>query len=276
MTEGAKPRVGFIGLGSQGGPMAERIVQAGYATSLWARRAETLAPFGATDAVIVATPAQLAERSDVLCICVVDDGGVDEVLRGPDGALTALADDSVVVIHSTVHPGTCLRLQSDYPNVQVLDAPVSGGGHMATARELLVMIGGSVDVVERCRPIFETFGNPVLHLGPLGSGQEAKILNNTVFAAQLALACEVFALAADRDLDQASLATVLSRGSGRSYAAEVIAGSGYDLERLSPLAGPLLAKDFGILLDFIGPRESLFIEAAREALVRMNVSPPDR
>ena len=146
---------------------------------------------------------------------------------------------------------------------------------MATARELLVMVGGSVDVVERCQPVFETFGNPVLHLGPLGSGQEAKILNNTVFAAQLALACEVYALAADRDLDQAALATVLSRGSGRSYAAEVIGGSGYDLETLAPLAGPLLAKDFGILLDFIGPRESLFIEAAREALVRMNVSPAD-
>ena len=73
MTEDVKTRVGFIGLGSQGGPMAERIVQAGYATSLWARRAETLAPFEATDAVIVATPAELAERSDVLCICVVDD-----------------------------------------------------------------------------------------------------------------------------------------------------------------------------------------------------------
>lgn len=275
MTEGVKTRVGFIGLGSQGGPMAERIVQAGYSTSLWARRAETVAPFEATDAVIVATPAELAERSDVLCICVVDDGGVDEVLRGPDGALTALAGDSVVVIHSTVHPGTCLRLQADYPNVHVVDAPVSGGGHMATAHELLVMVGGSVDVVERCRPIFETFGNPVLHLGPLGSGQEAKILNNTVFAAQLALACEVFALAADRDLDQAALATVLSRGSGRSYAAEVIGGSGYDLETLAPLAGPLLAKDFGILLDFMGPRESLFIEAAREALVRMNVSAAD-
>ncbi len=127
MTEDVKTRVGFIGLGSQGGPMAERIVQAGYATSLWARRAETLAPFEATDAVIVATPAELAERSDVLCICVVDDEGVDEVLRGPDGALTALADDSVLVIHSTVHPSTCLRLQTDYPNVDVVDAPGQRG-----------------------------------------------------------------------------------------------------------------------------------------------------
>jgi 3-hydroxyisobutyrate dehydrogenase-like beta-hydroxyacid dehydrogenase len=147
---------------------------------------------------------------------------------------------------------------------------------MAAARELLVMVGGSLDAVDRCRPIFETFGDPVLHLGPLGSGQEAKLLNNTAFAAQLALACEVFAVAADRNLDLEALATVLSRGSGRSYAAEVIGGSGYNLETLGPLAGPLLAKDFGILLDCIGPKKSLFIEAAREALVRMKVSPAGR
>ena len=174
------------------------------------------------------------------------------MLRGPDGALAAMADGSVVIVHSTVHPLTCVRLQEDFPNLHVLDAPVSGGGHKAAARELLVMVGGPADVVDRCRPVLETFGDPVLHLGPLGSGQEAKILNNAVFAAQLALAAEIFALAAARDLDRQAVATILANGSGRSYAAEVVAGSGFDLEGLAPFAGELLAKDVGILVDRAG------------------------
>ena len=76
-------RVGFVGLGSQGAPMARRIVEAGYPTTLWARRPETLEPFADTAATTVATPAELGAASDVLCVCVVDDAGVDEVLRGP-------------------------------------------------------------------------------------------------------------------------------------------------------------------------------------------------
>ena len=132
----------------------------------------------------------------MLCVCVVDDAGVDEILRGADGALSTLADGSIVVIHSTVRPSTCIRLQDDYPALRILDAPVSGGGHKAAARELLVMVGGDEATLDECRPILETFGNPVLHLGPLGAGQEAKLLNNTLFTAQLALAAEVFDVAA--------------------------------------------------------------------------------
>jgi 3-hydroxyisobutyrate dehydrogenase len=267
-------RVGFVGLGSQGGPMARRIVDAGFPTTLWARRPEALEPFADTAAVIAASPAELGAACDLLGICVVDDAGVDEVLRGPDGALAAMADGSVVVVHSTVHPSTCQRLQDDFPNIHVLDAPVSGGGHKAADGELLVMAGGPADVVERCRPVLQTFGDPVLHLGPLGSGQEAKILNNALFAAQLALAAEVFELASSRQLDQQAVATVLSNGSGRSYAADVAAGSGFALEALAPFAGELLAKDVGILVDLAGLDDTALLVAADRALEKMGVSRP--
>ena len=119
--------------------------------------------------------------------------------------------------------------------------------------------------------MLETFGDPVLHLGPLGAGQEVKLLNNAVFAAQLALAAEVFALAADRALDQQAVATVLSNGSGRSYAAEVVAGGGFDLEGLAPLAGDLLAKDVGILVDRAGLDGTVLLAAADRALQLMGV-----
>jgi len=268
-------RVGFVGLGSQGGPMARRIIDAGYETTLWARRPESLEPFADTPARISASRRELGAASDVLCICVVDDAGVDEVLRGPDGALAAMADGSVVVVHSTVHPATCLRLQRDFPSLHVVDAPVSGGGHKAAARELLVMVGGPADVVARCRAIFETFGDPVLHVGPLGAGQEAKVLNNTVFTAQLGLAAEVFALAAERQLDQAAVATILGSGSGRSYAAEVVASGGFNLDGLAAVAGELLAKDVGIFADQGALTESNLLATADAALERMGVARHD-
>ena len=267
-------RVGFVGLGSQGGPIARRIVDAGFPTTLWARRPASLDPFSDTPANVAASPAELGAASDVLGVCVVDDTGVDEVLRGADGALAAMADGAVVVVHSTVHPATCTRLQDDFPHLRVVDAPVSGGGHKAAAGELLVMVGGRAEAVDRCRPVLATFGDPVLHVGPLGAGQEAKVLNNTVFTAQLALAAEAFALATARGLDPAAVATILAAGSGRSYAADVVAGGGFDLDGLAAVAGELLAKDVGILADRAGPAASSLLAAADAALARMGVARP--
>jgi 3-hydroxyisobutyrate dehydrogenase-like beta-hydroxyacid dehydrogenase len=264
-------RVGFIGLGSQGGPMAQQIIDAGHTTTLWARRPETLEPYEGTSANFAASPADLGAASDVLCICVVDDAGVDEILRGDDGALATLAAGSIVVIHSTVRPSTCIRLQEDYPSLRILDAPVSGGGHKAAARELLVMVGGDEATIGECRPILETFGNPVLHLGPLGAGQEAKLLNNTLFTAQLALAAEVFDVAAQRGLDQASVAQILATGSGRSFAADIVGGSGFNLDSMAAGAGTLLAKDVGILAAHTGLTDSPLLNAADAALERMGV-----
>lgn len=265
-------RVGFVGLGSQGGPMARRIIDDGYPTTLWARRPESLERFGDTNAATAANPRELGAASEVLCICVVDDAGVDEILRGPDGALDAMPDGGVVVVHSTVHPATCVRLREDFPRVHVIDAPVSGGGHKAAAKELLVMVGGPADIVERCRPILETFGDPVLHVGPLGSGQEAKLLNNLVFTAQLGLAAEVFELAQARGLDPAAVAQILAAGSGRSYAAEVVAGGGFNLDGLAAMAGPLLAKDVRILAEHAVLTDSTLLRAADAALERMGAS----
>ncbi|MBV8952108.1 MAG: NAD(P)-dependent oxidoreductase, partial [Actinobacteria bacterium] len=138
----SKARVGFVGLGAQGGPIARRILDAGFPTTLWARRSETLAPYAGTAARVATTRAELGAESEVVCVCVVADADVDEVLRGPDGALAAMAPDGVVVVHSTVHPETCRRLQADYPSLHVLDAPVSGGGQLASEGRLLVMVGG--------------------------------------------------------------------------------------------------------------------------------------
>jgi len=265
--------VGFVGLGSQGGPMAQRIVEAGFETTVWARRPEQATALAAAGAGVAADLVELGAVSDVLCVCVVADADVDAVLRGPHGALAGMAPGGTVVLHSTVHPDTCRRVQADFPQLGVLDAPVSGGGHKAAARELLVMVGGETATFERCRPVLETFADPLVHLGPLGAGQEAKLLNNALFAAQLGLASDAFTIAIGRGLDPAALATVLGAGSGRSYAAEIVAGGDHRLEGMAQLAGDLLAKDVGIIADMLSPAHPGLLAAADAALATMATAP---
>jgi 3-hydroxyisobutyrate dehydrogenase len=119
-------RVGYIGLGSQGAPMARRIIGAGYETTLWARRAATLEPFEGLGATFAETPAELAAASDLVCLCVVNDADVEQVI---DDLLPALAPGSVIAVQSTVRPETCVALaaRARERDITVIDAPVSGG-----------------------------------------------------------------------------------------------------------------------------------------------------
>ncbi|MBL7502731.1 NAD(P)-dependent oxidoreductase [Frankia sp. CNm7] len=243
-------RVGFIGLGSQGAPMARRIVEDGYPLTLWARRPASLEPFADTTARFAATPAELGTSSDVVCVCVVGDADVEDVLLRPDGVLAGMAPGGLVAIHSTVHPDTCHRVayEAAKREIAVIDAPVSGGGGAAARRALLVMVGGADEDVARCRPMLETFAGPLIHLGPLGSGQLAKALNNFVFTAQVTAALETFAFADALGMDRAAVAQVLAHGSGGSRASAILAASGFNTAGLRQ-AAPLLRKDVSIMLD---------------------------
>ncbi|HXY90966.1 MAG TPA: NAD(P)-dependent oxidoreductase [Acidimicrobiia bacterium] len=243
-------RVGFIGLGSQGAPMARRVVDEGFPLTIWARRPASVEPFADTSATVASTPADVGSASDLVGVCVVADADVEAVLLGGDGVIAGMAPGGVIAIHSTVHPDTCRRVAdvAAARGVAVVDAPVSGGGGAAAGRQLLVMVGGADDDVERCRAVFETFGDPVIHLGPLGSGQMAKLMNNLVFTAQVGVAVDTFAFADRLGVDRAALAEVLAHGSGGSRAAAILAASGFDTTGLRG-AARLLRKDVGIMLD---------------------------
>jgi 3-hydroxyisobutyrate dehydrogenase-like beta-hydroxyacid dehydrogenase len=267
-------RVGFIGLGSQGAPMARRIIEAGFPTSLWARREETLEAFAGSEAVIAVSPAGLAEKSDVICVCVVDDAGVEQVLTSEEGVLSGCRQGSLIVIHSTVHPSTCNRLAhaASAAGATLIDAPVSGGGQAASEQRLLVMVGGGDEEFERVLPVLATFGNPVLHLGPLGAGQMAKALNNLLFTAHLATASALFELARSLKIDREALAQAITHGSARSYAFEVVAGRGFTLESFAGHVGGLLSKDVGIvsrLAEQAAASPEILLAAAKSALREM-------
>ncbi|MFF2392734.1 NAD(P)-dependent oxidoreductase [Nocardia sp. NPDC058114] len=242
-------RIGFIGLGSQGAPMAQRIVAAGYRTTLWARRPATLEQFAETAAEIAPTPRALAQASDLVCLCVGNDADIREVLTGEDGVLGGLAPGAIVAVHSTVHPDTCRELAETAAaqGVTLIDAAVSGGAPAVAQGRLLVMAGGPVEAVDRCRPVFGTYADPVVHLGDTGAGQVTKLLNNLLFTANLATAASTLALGRDLGVDQAKLGEVIANGSANSFAlGRILAGT---LARIGEHAGHTLRKDVGLLAE---------------------------
>lgn len=239
--------VGFIGLGSQGGPMARRIVDAGYPLVLWARRPDALQPYADTKAETASTVSDLGARCEHVGVCVVDDAGVLQIC---DQLIPAMQPGSRIVIHSTIHPDACVALakQAAARGISVIDAPVSGGG--AAAGTLTVMVGGDANVVAAARPIFETFAGLIVHLGDVGAGQKAKLVNNALMAANLAAGYHALTAATALGVDRSALIELIKVSSGRSYGFEV----GAKLPKPSAFAhgAKLLAKDLRLLGEAIG------------------------
>jgi 3-hydroxyisobutyrate dehydrogenase len=229
--------------------MARRIVESGYPLVLWARRADSLASFRDTSAQTAASVAELGARADHVGVCVVDDAGVRQVCGE---LIPAMRSGSRIAIHSTVHPDTVIEFakQAAVRGIAVIDAPVSGGGPAAASRTLTVMIGGDEEVVAAARPIFETFGGLIVRVGGVGAGQMAKLVNNALMAAHVAIAHYGLAGGATLGLDRAALSQIVKGSSGRSYGFEVYS-------RMPNLAAfghgaKLLAKDVRLLGEILG------------------------
>ena len=165
-----------------------------------------------------------------------------EVVLG-DNLLAGMREGSTLLIHSTVHPDTCRHLaeEAGRRGVAMLDAPVSGGGQRAVDGQLVVMVGGDRDVFERCRPVLESYGNLVRHLGDVGTGQLCKLINNAVFTANVGVAGDAFELAEALAIDREALAEVVGAGSGASFPISLLQ-SPAQLRGLAA-ALPLLEKD---------------------------------
>lgn len=212
--------LGFIGLGSQGAPMARRQIDAGYPMVLWARRPDSLAPFANTSAKVADSLEALAAQVDHVGICVVDDAGVRQVC---EVLIPALRPGSSIAIHSTVHPEVCRDIagRAAQRDLSLVDAPVSGGGTGAAAGTLTVMMGGPASAIAALRPLLEPFAGLIVHLGDVGAGQMAKLVNNALMAAHVAIAHEGLEAAAALGIDRAALIELVKASSGRSFGFEV-------------------------------------------------------
>jgi 3-hydroxyisobutyrate dehydrogenase-like beta-hydroxyacid dehydrogenase len=271
-------RVGFIGLGDMGGAMARRIIETGWATVLWARRPDVVAAYAAANVEVASSPAALAAGADVVGICVWGDEDVREVLTRADGVLAGCRPGTVVAVHSTVTPATCRDLAevAAAHGIALLDAPVTGGHEVALSGALTVAVGGDESALARCRPIFESFADTILRMGDVGSGQVAKLLNNALLAANLAVADDAITLGAELGVDAAVLTEFLREGSGRSYALDVALLTRASEEKRRAAAPPL-DKDLRTLnaeaaaLDRVG---SFLRDAAADAITRLRHPPP--
>lgn len=283
VAPGGTLQVGWIGLGSQGGPMARVLAGSGVPVRLWARNDKTLDGFSDTPATTASSSLDLLTGCDVVVLVVRDDDDVKSVLfgawqpgeAGEAGSLPPIASmkpGSVVVIHSTVHPDTIREIErvAAEHGVGVVDAPVSGGGHAAEDKSLLVMTAGDPEVVAKVRPLFEQYSSCIPYLGPAGAAQSAKIINNFLLTANMGVAESAFEIARQLGVDAENLKVVLTNGSGRSYGVNMVGGANWDLAPAAGTAGPLLQKDARLLVALAnGVDGGVALAAARSALHSM-------
>ena len=218
MSEKVK-KVGFIGLGRMGKPMAVNILRGGFDLTVHDAREEPMRELVKLGAKAAQSSREAAKEADVLALAVVDDAQVEDVLIGDRGAFEGLSNGVIVVIHSTVLPETVKKLvkHAEAKGVQVIDAPVSGGEAGARQKSLCYMVGGEPSALERCRKLFATSAAEIFHMGDLGSGAAAKMIVQVVTCINMLAAHEAEMLAARCDLDFAALQKVLHTSSGQSF-----------------------------------------------------------
>ncbi|HJU29030.1 MAG TPA: NAD(P)-dependent oxidoreductase [Candidatus Binataceae bacterium] len=215
-------RIGFIGLGEQGKPIAANLAKDGFDLVVHDLRSEPLNELAALGAKTAASPRQVAAYGDVIEIVVVDDEQVETVMCGADGVLAGARRGSVIAIHSTIRPATVRRFAASAAesDVTVIDAPVSGGARGAEARSLAFMVGGPAETVERCRPVFEASGKSIFHLGPVGAGMTAKLAHQVIIGINALAAYEGMRLAEAAGLDMRTMQDVVRAGGASSRIAD--------------------------------------------------------
>ena len=255
-------RVGFVGAGRMGGPMVRRLVDSGHEVRALGRTDEGRRAVTSLGAQAVAGLHDLARDADVLIVCVFTDEQVAQVCS--PGVLSAMSPGSALVVHTTGSPRTVQEIAAHSPSIDVIDAPVSGGPHNIAAGELTLFVGGPDDAVARVRPVLAAYGDPILHVGPLGAGQAVKLTNNALFAAQIGLLREAVGLGERLGVAEDKLLEAITHGSGASKVAGfVAAGGSVDMfvERTSEFIGKdvevvrkiaaELGEDLGLLDDVI-------------------------
>jgi 3-hydroxyisobutyrate dehydrogenase len=226
--------IGFIGLGNMGAPMAANLVNAGHQVTgfdIVAGRAEALAAKGGRAA---ATPAEAAAAGEVVITMLPAGPDVRAVYLGNGGVLGRARKDALLIDCSTIDVETARDVAADAADAgfDMLDAPVSGGVIGAETAVLTFMVGGSVEAFERARPLLAAMGRTIVHAGPAGNGQAAKICNNMILGISMIAVCEAFSLAEGLGLAPQALFDISAKSSGQCWA----------LTSYCPVPGPVAAS----------------------------------
>ena len=212
-------RVGFIGLGIMGRPMAHRLLDAGFPLVVYNRTASRCRSLADAGAAVAASPAQVAQGSDVILIIVNDTPDVQSVLFGPHGVAEGIGSGKIVADMSTIAPeatvASAQRLA--HMGVEMLDAPVSGGESGALAGTLTIMVGGAQGAFDRCLPLFRAMGRNIVRVGPSGSGHLVKLVNQVLCGIHIVAMNEALALARKAGVDPHTALGVVASGAAGSW-----------------------------------------------------------
>jgi 3-hydroxyisobutyrate dehydrogenase-like beta-hydroxyacid dehydrogenase len=212
-------KVGFIGLGRMGAPMALNLCRAGYEPAVYDVREDQINELVRHGARGARSAAEATDGSEIVEVAVVDDAQVEEVLTGQQGVFKKARRGSIVAIHSTVFPDTVKRLAAigEANGVHVIDAPISGGEVGARQKNLCYMVGGDEAVLERCREVFTTSASHIFHMGDLGNGASAKMIVQVVTCINMLGAHEAELISEKSGLDFAAVQKLLNVSSAQSF-----------------------------------------------------------
>jgi 2-hydroxy-3-oxopropionate reductase len=243
-------RVGFIGLGIMGRPMARNLLAAGFELVVHSRSAPPVDELVAEGATRGADPGDVAARSDVVITMLPDTPDVELVLRGERGVAEAIRPGSLVIDMSTIEPFAAARLAPAFEerDVAMLDAPVSGGERGAIDGTLSIMVGGTPEAFDRAGPIFEVLGANVVHVGASGAGQIAKACNQLIVAATIEAVAEALVLARKAGVDPGAVREALAGGFAGSKILEAHGRRMLEGDFEPGFRSALHRKDAGIVL----------------------------
>lgn len=213
-------KIGFIGLGAMGGPMAKRIKAAGFDLAVYDLVEKAVKELTDLGAEAKPSPAEVAEASEIICMSLPNSAILKNVLLADKGVLSALKAGTLIIDLSSVEPQVSRQLAEEAKGKGglMLDAPVSGGVSGAENGTLTIMVGGAAEDLAKAEPILKVLGKKIFHVGGSGAGQAVKLVNNLLLGANMAACAEALALGAKLGLAPETMLDIISQSSGASYA----------------------------------------------------------
>jgi len=245
-------RIGIIGLGIMGSPMAKNLLRANHKLGLYARRASCLNDFKQENVEVFSSPAELAKHCQIIITIVADSPDVQEILTGENGILACTSNETRFVIDmSTISPEVTRKLAQKLANenISMLDAPVSGGEQGAIDGTLSIMVGGKTKSFEHVLPVLECLGKNIIHVGDHGAGQVAKACNQILVAQTMSAVAEAILLAKSSGVDANKMRDALLGGFANSKILEVHGKRMLDDSYAPGFKATLHHKDLGIALN---------------------------
>jgi 3-hydroxyisobutyrate dehydrogenase len=217
-------RIGLVGLGIMGRPMAENLLKAGFALTVYNRTRARAEELGRKGAQVAASPKEVASNSDVVITMVGDSPDVRSVVLGPDGVIEGARPGTVVIDMSTITPSVAREIAAalEVRDVQMLDAPVSGGEKGAIEGTLSIMVGGDATALEQVRPVLMAVGGTITHIGSNGMGQVCKLANQIAVGLNNLAMSEALAFAMKAGADMGKVLQALQGGAANSWALQVL------------------------------------------------------